>query len=85
MIITLALVINSNWQSKNMEKHNFKRTILHYCLEATHAYELESQIVDSNFISRNDVYNVKTGGSASYVYTDESKLKCQLHKKEYQN
>lgn len=41
---------------------NFKRQILHYCLEASHAYELEAQIVDENFIQRKDTYNITIGG-----------------------
>jgi group I intron endonuclease len=41
---------------------NFKRQILHYCLEESNAYELEEQIVDQWFINRKDTYNIICGG-----------------------
>jgi hypothetical protein len=47
---------------KKYGKENFKREILHYCLESEHAYELESQIVDQWFVARKDTYNLTVGG-----------------------
>jgi hypothetical protein len=48
---------------KKYGKQNFKRQILHSCLEASHAYELEAQIVDQWFVDRKDTYNMCIGGS----------------------
>lgn len=55
---------------------NFKRQILYYCLEVSHAYEIESQIVNQSFIDRNDTYNLVKGGNIPpSIRTKESILK----------
>lgn len=43
-------------------KDQFTRTILHYCLNAQHAFEIESFIVDDAFVTRKDTYNTAIGG-----------------------
>jgi hypothetical protein len=69
-------------------KQNFKRQILHYCLDETHAYEMESFIVDELFINRIDTYNISVGGigtrtgSKNFMYgkthSDEIKQKLSI-------
>lgn len=43
-------------------KDNFKRDILYECSSSDEMFSMESKIVNMNFISRNDVYNIATGG-----------------------
>jgi hypothetical protein len=42
---------------------NFQRKILFYCLSAQDAYEIETRIVNEDFIKRLDTYNIVLGGS----------------------
>jgi group I intron endonuclease len=60
---------------KKYGKQNFKRQILHYCLEANHAYELEAQIVDQWFVNRKDTYNLALGGKGGASQSDAAKKK----------
>jgi len=58
---------------KKYGKENFVRIILHYCISAEHALEIEKQIVDEWFISRKDTYNLVPGGNGgnTYQFADE--------------
>ena len=47
---------------KKYGEESFKREILHFCLNAEDAYQIESKIIDEHFINRNDTYNIKLGG-----------------------
>jgi group I intron endonuclease len=86
--IKLALAI------KKYGRTNFKREVLHYCLEASHAYELESKIVDKWFINRKDTYNCCVGGkggsfldlkgkSWDELYGKDKSLKMKEHISKY--
>lgn len=62
-------------------KENFKRTILYYCLSEEESLQWESIIVDENFLSRKNVYNIKYGGGNKVPHTEEIKLKMSLKQK----
>lgn len=47
---------------------NFKRTIISIFDTAEEAYALEAQIVNRDFIKRNDTYNVSIGGNGGNFY-----------------
>ena len=69
---------------------NFKRDIIYYCLEAEHAYNIESQIVNIDFIKRIDTYNIVIGGrSPSRINngscSDASKLKNKIASSGFNN
>jgi hypothetical protein len=63
------------WAIRKYGKENFKRQILHYCLDVEHAYTIETQIVDDWFINRKDTYNCFLGGKGNRCnkHTDISK------------
>jgi hypothetical protein len=44
-------------------KHNFKRNILYYCLSEQEAFDIESNIVCSEFVKRKTTYNQISGGA----------------------
>ncbi len=54
---------------KKYGKENFKRETLHFCLTAKDAYYYESLIVDNWFLSRNDTYNITSGGRGGDIWT----------------
>lgn len=56
-------------------KDNFKREILEICNSFEELIEKERIYVDSNWILRNDNYNLKTGGQSIGILSDESKEK----------
>lgn len=45
---------------------SFKRQILYFCLTREDAFEIESNIVDTSFVLREDTYNLTNGGVESY-------------------
>jgi hypothetical protein len=59
---------------KKYGKHNFNRQILYYCLDASHAYEFESQIVNIEFINSPSTYNQVIGGEYNKLYRNHSEL-----------
>lgn len=50
---------------KKYGKENFKKEIICYCGSREEAFEKEKQLVDKQFIERNDVYNLSLGGKGS--------------------
>jgi hypothetical protein len=71
---------------KKYGRENFTRTILHYCLTAEHAYEIESQIVNKSFIKRTDTYNISIGGfkppsaiGRKVVVTEKTRAKMSVN------
>lgn len=43
-------------------KENFTREILHVCDSVDEMYEIESQLVNTEFVNRKDTYNIQVGG-----------------------
>jgi hypothetical protein len=69
---------------KKYGKENFKKVILHYCLDYDQMNYWENHIVDENFIERKDTYNINIGGLSSFTpnfWTDERKLKKSISSK----
>lgn len=54
---------------------NFERIILHFGLSRDHISEIEKQIVNVSFISRNDTYNIRLGGDNENKLNPKSVLK----------
>ena len=64
--------------SRAIKKHGrdkFTREILHDVTSAEEAYQLEAQIVNEQFVERDDTYNLRTGGLGgwSHQHTAETK------------
>lgn len=60
---------------------NFTKTIIDVCLTEEQAFELESFIVDKEFIERSDSYNLRCGGVGSSQLSDETRRKrSESHK-----
>ncbi len=66
---------------KKHGKDSFKKIILHYCLTEKDAFELESSIVDTTFLNRNDVYNMSLGGLGGNKNTMKSKEEIKTSRK----
>jgi len=70
---------------KKYGRHNFTRQILHFAIDASHAHEIETSIVDLRFINSQDTYNMTLGGTGSWHHrrgiplTDEHKAKLSKH------
>jgi len=60
---------------------NFKREVLYEFESAELAYWWESYLVDKDFLSRKDTYNVKGGGSSSFYVSKEIRQKIGSYKK----
>lgn len=60
---------------KKYGKHNFKRTILHYCLTKEEIYKWEKHIVDDTFINNKNTYNSCIGGKGGLTY-----IRTNIHK-----
>lgn len=60
---------------KKHGKHNFKKEIIHYCNSENEAYELERNIVNEDFVIRNDTYNIKIGGKGNKNVSQDTKDK----------
>jgi group I intron endonuclease len=52
---------------KKYGKENFQRIVLYYCASSQEAYNIESLIVNKNFIKHEDTYNIILGGSGSFT------------------
>lgn len=64
---------------KKYGRNNFKRVVLHYCLTAIDAFEIESQIVDQWFVNRRDTYNVSLGGKGGN-HSTQTRLKMSRNR-----
>lgn len=59
-------------------KENFKIEILEFCEDRDHMAEREAHYVDDEWISREDTYNLQTGGLSNGVLCENSKEKISL-------
>lgn len=62
---------------RSVEKHgkeNFNKEILFECVTELDMWQKESEIVDEEFVARNDTYNVKLGGYGGFDYINKNKL-----------
>lgn len=62
---------------KKYGRENFQREIIHFCENSEELYQLEREIVNEEFIVRDDVYNVTLGGGGNPLlgqYVVENKL-----------
>lgn len=61
---------------------NFSKEILHICETRKQAFEIESKIVDEEFVKRKDTYNMALGGGSSSMYgksqTDNQKQRVSV-------
>ena len=58
-------------------RESFQREIIHFCETSDELYQLEREIVNEEFIARDDVYNVTLGGGGNPLlgqYVVENKL-----------
>jgi hypothetical protein len=53
---------------------NFKKEYIHIFDNETDMFNMESNIVDEQFVKRNDVYNIRLGGVGSFSYINGNKL-----------
>jgi hypothetical protein len=51
---------------------NFEKTIIYYATTEEEAYELEALIVDEDFISRKDTYNLNVGGQGGWYAANQT-------------
>ena len=58
-------------------KDKFKKEILFTFDNEQQMNEMESKIVDEDFLSRSDVYNLNTGGNGGWTYVNNSELSKQ--------
>lgn len=72
-----------------IKKHgiqNFQRIIIHQTDSKQQAYQIERNIVNDQFVFRNDTYNMKCGGFGGFPkniwlgkhHSEETKEKCRL-------
>jgi len=54
--------------------HNFKKEILEYFSDFNSALKRESEIVTEDFLSRQDVYNLRRGGLGGFDFITKNKL-----------
>jgi len=54
--------------------HNFRKDILYYCDSNDEMYFKESEIVNENFILREDTYNIRLGGDGGWDHVDHNAL-----------
>jgi len=52
---------------------NFTKRIIDVCLTEEQAFELESFIVDKEFIERSDTYNILIGGAGGIVWSSKAR------------
>lgn len=55
-------------------KENFNKEILFECSSEEEMWQKEADIVDEEFIARDDTYNVKLGGCGGFDFVNTSKL-----------
>lgn len=62
---------------KKYGRDNFNREILQFFKNKEDAYNLEMELVDNEFVSRDDTYNLMTGGRAGYKHNENTKKKIK--------
>ncbi len=60
---------------------NFTKEILHVFVEESEAYSKEQEIVDMNFVNREDTYNLCTGGLGGMEISEETRKKQSIAQK----
>lgn len=55
-------------------KENFVKEIIHRSTSEKEMNEMESKIVDEDFVARSDTYNLKLGGQGGFEYILKNKL-----------
>lgn len=55
-------------------KENFKKEILFECSSEEEMWQKEADIVDEEFIARDDTYNIKLGGCGGFDFVNNKKL-----------
>ena len=71
-----------------VEKHgkeNFKKEILFECSSVEEMNQKEADIVDEDFIARNDTYNIKLGGQGGFDYINKNDIRSIRPKSYYNN
>lgn len=58
---------------KKYGRHNFKREYIKVCASPEEMYTLEAEIVNEDFVLREDTYNMKTGGTGSWYHVNSNK------------
>ena len=72
--------------NRAIEKHgieNFKKDILEFFETAEAMYAREKDIVNDEFLLREDVYNLRRGGNGGFDYLNKTKLNISGHHKSY--
>lgn len=64
-------------------KENFSKEIISICCNEDEMWNLESEIVDVEFVSRVDTYNIITGGRSGCSHSDETKRKISQNNARY--
>lgn len=65
---------------KKYGKEKFKKDILFICDNPIEMYQKESEIVNEDFIKRQDTYNLKVGGNGGWKYlSEEGQIKSVRH------
>jgi hypothetical protein len=64
---------------------NFEKRILHLCENEVEMREMEAKLVNSDFIKRADVYNLKVGGFGGFRSGYVSLNGCQIPKEVFNN
>lgn len=79
---------NLNEAIKKYGKNNFERTILHVLPDPVKMFEREKEIVNKEFLSRPDVYNIVEGGNGGinkgakglkHMHHSEKKIRIAVH------
>jgi hypothetical protein len=69
---------------KKHGKDNFKKTILQVCNSLKEVYKLEAEIVDNEFVNRENTYNICLGGNGGIqgrVVSETTRLKLSVANK----
>jgi hypothetical protein len=68
---------------KKYGKSNFERNILHIFLIKNEALEKELEIVNQEFVNREDTYNLKIGGEGGFDYINQKLKNDPEYKKSF--
>lgn len=65
---------------KKYGKQNFKKDILFLCDSQIEMYQKEIELVNEDFVKRQDTYNLKVGGNGGWKYlSDDGQIKSVRH------